>query len=104
MKIEMWEIYVPACIPNASKKYRISHHKQWDEFVVSITGGLTIMKSAKGVWINSIGKKINEKMIPCRIACTEEQMHKIVDFTIKHYDQEAVLAYQISEKTIFKTR
>jgi hypothetical protein len=31
-------------------------------------------------------------------------IEEIVDFTIKHYDQEAVLAYRISDDVILKNR
>jgi hypothetical protein len=41
-------------------------------------------------------------MIPCRIICTKEQINKIVDFTLVHYDQEAILAYKISSVVILK--
>ena len=41
-------------------------------------------------------------MIPCRIICTKEQIIKIIDFTIQHYDQEAVLAFKISDDVIMR--
>ena len=37
-------------------------------------------------------------MIPVRIYCTEYQIDKIIEFTMVHYDQEAILAYRISDK------
>ena len=41
-------------------------------------------------------------MIPVRIACSEEEINKIIDITMVHYDQLAVMAYIISEKVIIK--
>lgn len=46
----MWEIYVPV-VSNEGKEYSLEHHKQWDEKVRAISGGLTILKSAKGQWV-----------------------------------------------------
>jgi len=37
-------------------------------------------------------------MIPVRIACGEKQINEIMKITIKHYRQEAVMAYEISQK------
>ena len=67
-----------------------------------ISGGITIMKTAKGEWVSPNGKLYADRIIPCRVICTKRQINKIVDFTIKHYKQEAVLAYRISTKVILK--
>ena len=96
MKIYMWEILVPY-VNNKGEKYPIEHHWNWDEYVKQLSnGGLTIHKTAKGHWMSPEGKIFKEKMIPVRILCTEEQIESIIKFTISHYDQEAVLAYEIS--------
>jgi hypothetical protein len=101
MKTEMWEILVPAS-GNNDKEFTFEHHKAWDAFVKNLTGGVTIMKTAKGQWVSPHGQLYVDRMIPCRIICTKEQINKIVDFTIVHYDQEAVLAYKISSVVILK--
>jgi hypothetical protein len=103
MKTELWEILVPAS-GNNDKEFTYEHHKAWDEFVKNLTGGVTIMKTAKGQWLSPSGKLYKDRMIPCRIICTKEQINKIVDFTIEHYNQEAVLAYKISTVVILKHR
>jgi len=99
----MWEILVPVVDKN-EKKFDIEHHKAWDRYVIQITGGLTITKQAKGKWLSPLGSQFFEKMIPVRIICGEEEINKIVDFTIRHYDQEAVLAYKISSNVVLKYR
>lgn len=43
-------------------------------------------------------------MIPVRIVADREEIEKIIDITIKYYDQEAVLAYRISNEVILKHR
>jgi hypothetical protein len=101
IKPSMWEILVPAS-GDKDKEFTYEHHKAWDEFVKNLTGGVTVMKTAKGQWVNPIGKLYLDRMIPCRIICTKEQITKIIDFTIKHYNQEAVLAFKISDTVILR--
>lgn len=38
-----------------------------------------------------------ERMIPVRIACTDEQIDEIIQATLNHYEQQAVLAYKITD-------
>jgi hypothetical protein len=100
MTEELWEILVPAS-NNKDKEFTYEHHKEWDAFVKNITGGLTVMKTAKGQWVSPrTGVEYLDRIIPCRIACSEQQINEIIAFTIKHYDQEAVMAYRISTKVI----
>ncbi len=99
MKKAVWEILVPA-ENNSGVEFTLEHHKKWDEFVKNLTGGLTIMKSAKGQWIYN-KKTYFDKVIPCRIACSPKKIKKIIDFTIKHYEQKAVYAYKVSKTVIF---
>jgi len=101
MNKELWEILVPAS-NNRDKEFSYEHHKEWDAFVKKITGGVTIMKTAKGEWVSPTGKVYVDRMIPCRIVCTEEQISEIIDFTLEHYDQEAVLAYRISTNVMLR--
>ena len=97
---KLYEILVPAS--NNTEKFSYEHHKEWDEFVKSIANGVTILKTGKGEWISPDGKLYKDRIIPCRIACTPEEIDVIIDFTIKHYKQEAVMAYCISEEVIIK--
>ena len=98
----MWEILVPAS--NKELEFTYEHHKAWDEFVITISGGITIMRTAKGQWVSPDNVRFKDRMIPVRIKCTRKQIDKIIDFTIKHYKQEAVLAYKISDEVILKNR
>ena len=101
MKTELWEILVPAS-DNKTQEFTYKHHKEWDTYVKKITGGVTIMKTAKGQWVSPNGKVYDDKIIPCRIVCTEKQMNEIVNFTLDHYKQEAVMAFRISKKVILR--
>ena len=96
---QLWEILVPTA-RNSGKPFRTRHHREWDKRVRRISGGLTIMQPAKGQWISPTGALFAERVIPVRIICTREQIDKIIEITIKHYDQLAVLAYKISDEVV----
>lgn len=98
--IQLWEILVLAS--SKKKKNAYKWHKIWDEKVRQISGGLTILRPAKGQWVSPTGIVFKDRMIPVRIACSEKQLMKILDLTIKHYDEEAIFAALISEKVIIK--
>ena len=101
----MWEILVPTekrLEPGVF--YRTRYHKVWDEKVRAISGGLTIMKPAKGQWVSPCGTTFIERMIPVRIIASREEIEKIVDMTMIYYDQLAILAYKISDEVILKHR
>jgi hypothetical protein len=89
------------------------HHKNWDKEVQKITGGLTIMKPAQGRWVDK-GVEYPERIIPVRIMCEERensfkaspggmtscpdntQITKIIQLTLRHYRQKAVMYYVVS--------
>jgi len=97
--LPLWEILVPYSI--GRKNVQVPYHREWDEKVMAITGGLTIMRAAKGAWNSpNTGKSHRELMIPVRIACTEEQIAKIAKMTIEHYRQEAVFVSLISNRSV----
>ena len=99
---EMWEVLVPTKT-KLGKPIRLKHHKNWDAYVRKITGGLTILKPGRGQWIEpTTGSLFEERVIPVRIACTRAQIEKIVDFTIQHYNQIAVMALKVSDDVILK--
>jgi hypothetical protein len=96
----LWEILVPAS--NPTEKFSYAHHKEWDAFVRQFSNGITILRGAKGEWISPNGTVFKDRMIPVRIICTEENIRKIIRFTIEHYKQEAVLAYMLSDTIILE--
>ncbi len=91
----LWEILIPVH-SNEGKKFPLKYLKKWDEKARALSGGLTILKTGKGQWISPEGKTFHDKMIPVRVYCTEKQIDDLIQFTIKYYHQEAVMAYQIS--------
>ncbi len=100
----MWEILVPTQRRlNSGRYYTTRYHRVWDAKVRAITSGLTIMAPARGQWINPItGELFQERMIPVRIIASREEIEKVIDLTIKYYDQLAVLCYKISDEVILK--
>lgn len=98
----LWEILIPERW-NDSTKIRLYHHHKWDDFVQSVAGGLTILKTYTGQWLEeNSGEIYHEPMIPVRIMCNKEQIVSIIDFTIKHYRQKAVMAYKLSDEVIVR--
>lgn len=91
----LWEILVPS-YSNEGIEHELDHHKRWDEKVRAISGGLTIFRTARGQWVNQEGRLFFDRMIPVRVYCKESDIDKIIDLTLDHYQQEAVLAYQVS--------
>ena len=100
----MWEILVPTERRlEPGKYYTTRYHRVWDGKVRAITGGLTVMAPARGQWVNpATGNLFKERMIPVRIIATREEIEKVVDITLKYYNQLAVLCYKISDEVILK--
>ena len=101
--MDMWEILVPT-ISNEGKPYRTRYHRVWDRKVREISGGLTVMLPAKGQWVSPSGHIHLERMIPVRIIANRDQMEEIIVLTMKYYDQEAVLAYKLSNEVLLVHR
>ena len=99
----LWEILVPTIRPNG-KPITVRFHKVWDKKIHDISGGMTVLSPTKGKWINPVGELFDERMIPVRIIATREEIEEIIDLTIDYYEQEAVLAYKISDEVILKHR
>ena len=95
---DLWEILVPKS-NNEGIEFSIEFHKEWDAFVRDMSGGLTVMRSAKGTWLND-GKLYEDSVIPCRIVCSRKQILEVMDFTKDYYSQIKVMAYKISSEVI----
>lgn len=100
-EIKLWEILVPT-VRNDGRAIRLRFHRVWDNKVRAISGGLTILPVNIGQWVSPEGQLYKERMIPVRIACTQEEMAVIADETAKHYEQLAVMYYLVSEKVVIK--
>lgn len=102
----LWEILIPtskpASFPGKKRWFSKKYHQQWDAKVIAISSGMTILHPTKGQWVSPNGITFKERMIPVRIACTKEQIERIVDLTAAFYRQEAVMAYKISDDVIIK--
>lgn len=98
--MKLYEILVPTMMDG--KPVRTRHHKEWDKFVRRLSGGLTVLKPAKGQWITPEGSLCEERVIPVKVVCTAEEMDVILNHTLRHYRQRVVLAYELSNNVIFK--
>jgi hypothetical protein len=101
--ISMWQILVPAFWRDG-EEIDVSTHRTWDRKVRTITGGLTINRSAKGHWVSPDGDVVVEKVIPVNFSATEEQKNKIMAMTCLFYDQDAVMCYKIGTDVIVMSR
>ena len=68
---------------------------------MDVSGGLSIITPIFGKWRGPDSKIYHEGMIPVQIACTETQIRDIIQITLDHYEQEAVLVTQVSPVAIF---
>jgi hypothetical protein len=96
---QLWEVLVPVA-DNDGNEFAVEYHQEWDSSVRDVTGGLTILRTARGQWHDSEGRLFAEKVIPVRIACDEEKVREIMYLTLKHYGQIAVMAYQVSDRAL----
>lgn len=99
----LWEILVPKCA-NDGLEFSLTHHREWDTYVRSISGGITILRSAVGHWVSPEGNISVERVIPVRVYATGTQMEEIIAYTLSHYEQEAVLAYELSTNVKLRNR
>lgn len=102
MSLQLWEILVPRHIYGKTENDMLHHHMEWDALVHDMAGGLTILKPTKGQWVSDgVGVVVREDMIPVRIATDGWTMSKIAEFTKKHYKQDSVMYYQLSNEVHF---
>lgn len=99
--VKLYEILVPTIYGDTMKPIRTRHHKCWDERIKKLSGGLTILSPGRGVWVHE-GKDYVERVIPVRILCSGKTMDKIVDITLQHYRQKAVMYFVISSECCIK--
>ena len=100
---KLWEILIPR-YSNEVVEYSVEYHHSWDKYVREIAGGVTILRTAKGHWVNPEGRVFQEEMIPVRVYCSEEELDRIIDHTLEYYAQEAVFAYEVSSNVKVRTR
>ena len=105
-ELELWEILVPTEINKLSGDGKVTdeivpiklrYHRLWDKYVRSLSGGLTVFRTAIGQWVYE-GELFKERMIPVRIACSKSDMEKIAEFTKIHYRQIKVMYYNVSRE------
>ena len=92
---KLFEILIPARYRTAKVTIGVKHHRAWDEYVRKYSDGLTINPTSKGQWVYK-NNLLEEHVIPVRIFCSEKDMKKIVQFTLSHYRQIAVMYYELS--------
>lgn len=94
---KLYEILVPTIYGDTMKPIKTRHHKQWDKRVQAISGGLTILSPGKGKWVFK-GVEYPERVIPVRVMVDEKEILRIVQITMDHYRQKAVMYYCLSNE------
>lgn len=94
----LWEILVPTA-DNEGKPFTVRRHREWDAYVKSLAGGMTLLGPVRGSWVYE-GTDYTERMIPVRIMCTREQIEQICKETARFYRQIEVLAYEVAARTV----
>lgn len=100
--MKLWEILVPTVMNE--KPVRTKHHREWDKMVRKLSGGLSIIEPIKGQWVDDEGDTIEERMIPVRVVASNTAISRILEFTLNHYNQQAVMCYKISDEAIILSR
>jgi hypothetical protein len=101
--LHLYEIFVPTKYGDTGNPISTKHHKNWDNYVRKITGGLTLMGVARGQWLHR-GELFEERIIPVRVACEPNFINPIVTFTIEHYRQTAVMFFKVTEHVEIRYR
>ena len=96
----LWEIIVPTQFDDTKEDIPVEHHREWDRLVREISGGLTMLRSATGQWVQA-GQVQQENVIPVRLIATREQIEEIAKFTARHYRQRVAMVYKISDEVLF---
>ncbi len=96
----LWEILTPTHFDDNKEEIPEEHHQEWRRLVREVSGGLTMLRSATGQWVN-LGEVQQENVIPVRLIATREQMEKIAKFTASHYRQKVIMVYKISDDVLF---
>jgi len=97
MHYRLYEVLVPTIYGDTMKPISTRHHKEWDKKIQKITGGLTIMSPGRGRWLYN-GQEYHERVIPVRIHCEIGVISTIVQLTLSHYRQKAVMYYCVAEE------
>lgn len=97
--MELWEILVPVN-SNDGVRFADEYHHKWDDQVRALAGGLTVLETVKGQWVDNTSKLFKEPMIPVRVLADKPTIKTIVSLALEHYDQKAVMAYRISNEVM----
>lgn len=81
--------------------FTTKHHRIFYKFILNLSKGYSVLNELEGVWQNEKGTIYQEKMIPVRIACTDEQIKEIAEFAKAHYEQEAIFVLELGTARFF---
>lgn len=86
----LWEVLVPVCMGDPPVKIELAYHQEWDKQVREIARGLTVCYTSSND-LSLENAVFVEKTIPVNIRCNLDEMLKIIDITLSHYQQQAIM-------------
>lgn len=97
----LYEILIPIA-DNAGFVFSDSHRKLFFDMLIGETSGLSILPNLQGFWEEK-GKIYEDINTPLRVICTGEDIKRFANTAKEHFDQLAILYYQISDNVVFYT-
>lgn len=93
--IGLWEILIPVThkdgTPVTEKDHRI-----WRSSLEAI-GVHQFLAPGAVPWIVNEPHLVGVRMIPFRVACTQEQITQVANLTASYFGQDAILLYRVSD-------
>lgn len=98
-----FDVILKTCENNFDRGWLFTakHHRIFYKFILNLSKGYSVLSELEGVWQNEKGTIYQEKMIPVRIACTDEQIKEIAEFAKTHYEQEAIFVLELGIARFF---
>lgn len=91
---KLWEMLIP------EKYLKSKQFNLWQQLIHEISGGITILSTAKGTWISPNGELLNDAMIPVRFIATETEAQTIAELSLVYFEQQAIMYYKISDQPL----
>lgn len=91
---KLWEMLIP------ENYLKTKQFTLWQELVHDISGGITILSTAKGTWISPKGDLLKDAMVPIRFIATEVEAQTIAELSLVYFEQQAIMYYKISDQPV----
>ena len=97
----LYEILIPVA-DNDGHTFSNSYRKIFVDILIKETGGLSVLPTVKGFWIDK-GITYADENTPLRVICTGEDIERFAYIAKEHFNQLAILYYKISDDVVIYT-